>query len=1320
MKRFIAATLTMLTVLCSFPITEIHAVGDDYSRIMRYDTAGVFASVQPSSAISLESGSVVTIDAEQLSPNYGTKTDPNSTSAIGGMQSYIDGYGVDLPRLQASYYYELTSDTDKKFTLDMTMYPTLIWTSSVSTSDVVKISVKSHDNVNADLPTYNIRFTRAFTTSSDRADVTSEVVAKMIEAGGADSYLISSASYSPLLHKVALITSTANGDIYAYVPKGVTINPTTYPGLSSSNKRDSVNITEYDGYYRDGNAIEANLWDFAKVRGVSSTSTIVMAIDDVVDYATTEYSTGTITCNPSRIPAKIEGDYIGSYALAMGDRLVLGAVKNAEILTKPSISDISSSARKIEVSETDGAQSYISVFNRDDFNEFALAAENNYNLHTDEAAMNFTYTGTKDQSINVFADSFAFNGYADHIATLDLKASEGYTFTVNYQDPTSSGGQWKQMEPQTAQVGTVPNFKVPESFTDYEWENKYYSDSSCTQQVTDTMWRGYSKGANVIVYGKYNYVGGNYTVTFYNDKTASGTPTQESKVFPANQQPTLPNNPPAINGMQFARWEIVDTTASVSGIRYTPETFKPVKDRTYIFKAMWDVAGIITNVTNQKNDYNVGDTIDKAKLVVTVQTDSTGATRTLATNEYTVSPTTIQNVGENNVTVTYTATGSTYNIRITGASVNPQSITAQYTGGNLTVGTSIPRNNVIVTVHFSNGNSDTVTNFTLNPTTVQQVGSNTITVNYNSLTTTINVTGVAAETPNQPSDKVLSMLSARYIGGTKYVGDNLQSSDFQVVARYSDGTTETLGNNTFTFSPNTLRNAGSTVVGISYGGKSCSVSVNAVSRDNPTQGNQNGGTSGSSGSSSGMSGSNNGSSSGGNGSSSNGNNGTSSSNNSSSGSNNGSSSSSNNSSSSSSNGSSSSNSGSSSGSSGNNSNSSNDDSDSNDSSSSSGRDTNTSSIEVNPIIGGDQSLALGDGGDPTTGAGVPADKIVPSPNYIFGKTILDSTTMGADNVEFEQPDILAQILGAGESASDVSIKLLNGSANNMITSSMLNALQEKGLTLYITMLNPENTAESVGNWTVIGSELDNEEFMFDANISYQETDKGAEKLVFMGVGTLNYPKGMSLTLKPVTKYYNSGEVVRLYATNAFLSDSIYLKTINWSDYDNAVSVDLYSYTGYCMSNLPSAYPDGSDLTQQPIVTNEESSEDMPTEIIIDFGDGEDSEDESFDWGDGEDESFNWDDTSDDDNSRKPKISLPIILAIVGIGLLVVCVIIVVLIVMSRSAKRRGNGEDIPAPTPIPNPLGDGEEDFEEDFEELPGDGEPEVESFDDDDLGGED
>lgn len=70
------------------------------------------------------------------------------------------------------------------------------------------------------------------------------------------------------------------------------------------------------------------------------------------------------------------------------------------------------------------------------------------------------------------------------------------------------------------------------------------------------------------------------------------------------------------------------------------------------------------------------------------------------------------------------------------------SISATYSGGDVEVGTAV--NNlagIVVTAHYSDGTSQTVTGYTLSGTIAE--GSNTITVSYGGKTTTFTVNGVA-------------------------------------------------------------------------------------------------------------------------------------------------------------------------------------------------------------------------------------------------------------------------------------------------------------------------------------------------------------------------------------------------------------------------------------------------------------------------------------------------------------------------------------------------------------------------------------------------
>lgn len=77
------------------------------------------------------------------------------------------------------------------------------------------------------------------------------------------------------------------------------------------------------------------------------------------------------------------------------------------------------------------------------------------------------------------------------------------------------------------------------------------------------------------------------------------------------------------------------------------------------------------------------------------------------------------------------------------------SISATYTGGNVTVGTSVTDlTGITVTGTYSDGSTSTITGYTLSGEIVE--GSNTITVSYSDKTTTFTVVGVAEEEPDEP------------------------------------------------------------------------------------------------------------------------------------------------------------------------------------------------------------------------------------------------------------------------------------------------------------------------------------------------------------------------------------------------------------------------------------------------------------------------------------------------------------------------------------------------------------------------------------------
>ena len=182
--------------------------------------------------------------------------------------------------------------------------------------------------------------------------------------------------------------------------------------------------------------------------------------------------------------------------------------------------------------------------------------------------------------------------------------------------------------------------------------------------------------------------------------------------------------------------------------------------------------------------------------------------------------------GSATITASVGSVSATCSVSVAVATVT--SISAVLNGGTFYVGDPVDdiKPYLTVTATYSDSSTQTVPSgsYTLSGT-LSQVGANTITVSYESVTTTVSVTCAAAE---------LSYISAVYTqSGTVYDTDTLDSlkSDLVVTAHYSDSTTSTVASADYTLS-GTLT-VGTSSVTVTYEGKSTtfSVTVSAPTRE---------------------------------------------------------------------------------------------------------------------------------------------------------------------------------------------------------------------------------------------------------------------------------------------------------------------------------------------------------------------------------------------------------------------------------------------------------------------------------------------------------
>lgn len=112
------------------------------------------------------------------------------------------------------------------------------------------------------------------------------------------------------------------------------------------------------------------------------------------------------------------------------------------------------------------------------------------------------------------------------------------------------------------------------------------------------------------------------------------------------------------------------------------------------------------------------------------------------------------------------------------------SISATYSGGDVAVGTAVTDlTGIVVTAHYSDGTSETVTGYTLSGTISE--GENIVTISYGGMAATITVTGVAEPGEDDPEEPVAdeTVISAEwedgFINASGVENDNVTSGEMR-------------------------------------------------------------------------------------------------------------------------------------------------------------------------------------------------------------------------------------------------------------------------------------------------------------------------------------------------------------------------------------------------------------------------------------------------------------------------------------------------------------------------------------------------------------
>ena len=180
-------------------------------------------------------------------------------------------------------------------------------------------------------------------------------------------------------------------------------------------------------------------------------------------------------------------------------------------------------------------------------------------------------------------------------------------------------------------------------------------------------------------------------------------------------------------------------------------------------------------------------------------------------------------VGTSTITVTFEEKTDTFNVIVSEvAALN--SISATYTQGDAIIYTDTEietlKDDLTVTANYSDGNSVEVTEYTLSGTLA--VGTSTITVTYQGLTTTFNV--AVSEKP------VLNEIVATYTQGTKVIYADSDINDLKsnltVTAVYSDGNSVVITD----YELSGILVVGSSTITVTYQDKTTTFNVNVEER----------------------------------------------------------------------------------------------------------------------------------------------------------------------------------------------------------------------------------------------------------------------------------------------------------------------------------------------------------------------------------------------------------------------------------------------------------------------------------------------------------
>lgn len=204
----------------------------------------------------------------------------------------------------------------------------------------------------------------------------------------------------------------------------------------------------------------------------------------------------------------------------------------------------------------------------------------------------------------------------------------------------------------------------------------------------------------------------------------------------------------------------------------------------------------------------VGDNLTKNMFKVTAKYND-GSSNVVS--DYTFTPVTILNAGEQVVTFTYQEKKATATVTVVALSVT--SISASWIGGTIFKGKAFTKSMFTVTAKYNNGTSKAVSDYTFTPATANSTPTTLVRIEYEGKSTGVSVSVMDATASNLVVNSyTLNSGVTRIFPGDKF----LEKGKFNVTVNYSDGSSSTITDNSgLTVSPESADSAGDKIVTVS-------------------------------------------------------------------------------------------------------------------------------------------------------------------------------------------------------------------------------------------------------------------------------------------------------------------------------------------------------------------------------------------------------------------------------------------------------------------------------------------------------------------------